>query len=385
MKSKKTQIARHLRQQQTPAESTLWDILRNRNFENLKFRRQHPLKEYIVDFYCDELELIIALDGGYHSEKVQKYNDGQRDYHLNFLGYRVLRYKNAVVFNDIGKIYTDIKKIQSQTESHFKKTQINKANSKNKSESSPFSEGEGLGMRGSTIIDEPSQIKILSTKKLKPNQRDLLLGAGFSLVDYNAIEIEFLDFEIPSNIENAIFTSQNGVRSFLKQTNLLHPSRKGEGLGTKISRVFCVGQKTKVLLEENGLKVTKMNDYGSELADFIVKNRKNEVFYFFCGTKRRDEIPNTLKTSKIDFSEVKTYKTSLKPRKFDQKWDGILFFSPSGVESFVCQNNLKNTIAFCIGKTTATEAQKYTSNVVVANTTSVESVIAKAVKTLNSH
>ena len=225
-------------------------------------------------------------------------------------------------------------------------------------------------------------MRVLSTKKLQPNQRDLLLGAGFSVVDYNAIDIEVLDFEIPAKIKNAIFTSQNGVKAFLSQTSLHPSSREGEGPEVRIAKVFCVGQKTKALLEKNGLNVVKTTDYGADLADFITENYKNDSFHLFCGTKRRDEIPQALKNAEIDFFELKTYKTTLKPRKFDQKWDGILFFSPSGVESFSSQNNLKNTIAFCIGTTTAAAAKKHTSTVVIANSTSIESVIAKAVKTL---
>nr|MBX2828949.1 uroporphyrinogen-III synthase [Flavobacteriaceae bacterium] len=68
--------------------------------------------------------------------------------------------------------------------------------------------------------------------------------------------------------------------------------------------------------------------------------------------------------------------------KFDQKWDGILFFSPSGIKSFLSENTMGNAIAICIGETTASEAKKYTRNVIVANATRIESVIAKAVKTL---
>ena len=101
--------ARANRQEQTEAEAMLWQLLRNRNFENLKFRRQHPLKEYIVDFFCHELQLIIELDGGYHQQAEQKEKDQLRDLHLKALGYKVLRYPNEVlhsrkeqiIFNDI--------------------------------------------------------------------------------------------------------------------------------------------------------------------------------------------------------------------------------------------------------------------------------------------
>lgn len=220
-------------------------------------------------------------------------------------------------------------------------------------------------------------MKILSTKKLKPNQRDLLLGSGFKVVDYDAIGIEFLDFKMPSELKNIIFTSQNGVKSLVHNSEFAPSQWERAGV-----RVFCVGPKTQTLLEQNGLKVTKTAQNSAELGDFITKNYKTESFYFFCGTIRRDEIPTILKSAKIDVIEVKTYKTTLKPKKFDRKWNGILFFSPSGVESFITENKMNNSIAFCIGTATATEAQKHTSNVVIANSTSVESVLAKTVKTL---
>ena len=384
MKDYKIQLARHLRQEQTSAEAALWDVLRNRNFQNLKFRRQHPLKGYIVDFYCDELELVIELDGGYHNTKEQKSKDENRDFHLSFLGHRVLRYQNDIVFNNLESVYKDIKLKQTQTAEHFEKAQIKKKNSKIDSKTSPFSAGEGLGMR---------EITILSTKKLKPNQRDLLLGQGFSMVDYNAIAIEYLDFKMPKKTENIIFTSQNGVKGFLNKSqsapfSVGSPYSYREGM-----RVFCVGQKTKALLEENGLKVTKTAQNSVKLGEFIINNHKNDQFHYFCGSERRDELPDILNTSEISLFEVKTYKTTLKQKKFNQKWDGILFFSPSGVESYFSVNKEElqaipqqvqngSPLFICIGETTANEVRKYFKNVVIANSTSVESVIAKTVKLL---
>lgn len=213
---------------------------------------------------------------------------------------------------------------------------------------------------------------VLSTKKLKENQRSLLLNAAISLVEYNAIKIEFVPFKVPSNIENAIFTSQNAVKA-------IQDSR------TKIQDCFCVGKKTKLLLQESGLNVIKMTEYASELADYLVKNHKNDSFHFFCGNIRSDEIPSKLKENNITFEEIEVYKTTLNPKKFERQFDAVLFFSPSGVRSF-CEerSNLTDNKAIfvCIGTTTASEAKKYTENVVVSNTTTAESVIAKAVKTL---
>jgi uroporphyrinogen-III synthase len=218
-------------------------------------------------------------------------------------------------------------------------------------------------------------MRILSTKKLLTNQKELILNAGASFIEYDAIAIKYLKFEVPKAIKNAVFTSQNGVKSFLDCQ--LEPSRR-----IKIQDCFCVGDKTKLLLEENGIKVTKIAKNSTELGQYIAKNYKKEPFYYFCGSMRRDELPEILKASENELFEVKTYKTTLNLNKFDQKWDGILFFSPSGVESFSIRNKMDTSVAFCIGETTASEAKKYTKNVVVSNSTSVESVIAKAVNVL---
>ena len=121
-----------------------------------------------------------------------------------------------------------------------------------------------------------------------------------------------------------------------------------------IKNCFCVGHKTKFILEKNGLKVIEIGQNATELAQKIAKNYKNCVFYYFCGTIRREELPKALKSEKISLFEVKTYKTALKTKKFDQNWDGILFFSPSGVASYISENkDQRNTHAFCIGQTTA--------------------------------
>ena len=214
---------------------------------------------------------------------------------------------------------------------------------------------------------------ILSTKKLSTVQKDQLLQEGVCVVDYDAIAITFLDFEAPEVIDNAIFTSQQAVRSFLE---------KSQGV-LSIKNCFCVGAKTTFLLEENGLKVIEIGQNATELAQNIAKNYKNCVFYYFCGTIRREELPKALKSEKISLFEVKTYKTVLKTKKFDQNWDGILFFSPSGVASYISENKpKKNSCAVCIGLTTATSAKKHFKSVVIAPTSTIESVLEKTIEAL---
>lgn len=88
-------IARSLRANQTDAERRLWTLLRARQMNELKFRRQHPIGPYIVDFYCAEHRLVIELDGGQHAENRLK--DEARTRWLNAQGYRVLRFWNHEV------------------------------------------------------------------------------------------------------------------------------------------------------------------------------------------------------------------------------------------------------------------------------------------------
>ena len=82
--------ARTLRKVSPDAELRFWRLLRNRHFGGLKFRRQHPLAGYIVDFVCLEKGLVIELDGGQHADQVEY--DAERTYKLQGAGFRVIRF-----------------------------------------------------------------------------------------------------------------------------------------------------------------------------------------------------------------------------------------------------------------------------------------------------
>ncbi|KAF1708610.1 endonuclease domain-containing protein [Pseudoxanthomonas sacheonensis] len=87
----KTRFARHLRRHMTDAESSLWHHLRNRTLMGCKFRRQHPIGPYIVDFACVERKLVIELDGSQHADSA---SDSARTSWIQANGYRVLRFWN---------------------------------------------------------------------------------------------------------------------------------------------------------------------------------------------------------------------------------------------------------------------------------------------------
>ena len=102
------EYGRELRQSSTEAEKILWEELRNRKLNGLKFRRQHPLDKFIADFYCNEKKIVIELDGGVHDEKEVKEYDANRTYMLGELQITVMRFRNEEVLNDFKTVLKKI-------------------------------------------------------------------------------------------------------------------------------------------------------------------------------------------------------------------------------------------------------------------------------------
>ncbi|HNP31837.1 MAG TPA: uroporphyrinogen-III synthase [Flavobacterium sp.] len=216
-----------------------------------------------------------------------------------------------------------------------------------------------------------NQIRILSTKKLSERQKQQMLNVGFSVFDEDFISIQSKNFDIEKINDCLIFTSQNAVESVLR-------NKKINELKTK--KCFCVGEKTKELLEENDFEVLVNPEYAAELASIICNNYPKTSFTFFCGNVRRDVLPDALRLMEIKLDEIEVYETVLTTHKIDFPLDGILFFSPSGVESYLKENKIEDENCFCIGNTTA-EALKYvTPNRIIANQPNIESVIMKCIE-----
>jgi very-short-patch-repair endonuclease len=101
--------ARALRKSETEAEAVLWEAIRSRKLNGVKFRRQHPFFKYILDFYCHEHQLAIEVDGGIHLKAEIMLNDQERESDLKELGLRVLRFTNEQVLNDLDFVLRIIK------------------------------------------------------------------------------------------------------------------------------------------------------------------------------------------------------------------------------------------------------------------------------------
>ncbi|MCZ6588553.1 MAG: DUF559 domain-containing protein [Alphaproteobacteria bacterium] len=99
--------ARKLRRETTEAEALLWKHIRDRKLAGIKFRRQHPIGRYIADFCCVEEKLIVELDGGQHADDSDQ--DEQRTQYIEKYGYRIVRYWNSEVLNNIDSVLADIR------------------------------------------------------------------------------------------------------------------------------------------------------------------------------------------------------------------------------------------------------------------------------------
>jgi very-short-patch-repair endonuclease len=98
--------AKQLRRNLTPAEQKLWDALRGGKLAGLKFRRQHPVGNFILDFYCAAHKLVVEVDGGIHETQIEY--DATRTSELEGYGYTIVRFTNEVVLHQIETVLAEI-------------------------------------------------------------------------------------------------------------------------------------------------------------------------------------------------------------------------------------------------------------------------------------
>lgn len=104
---------KHLRKKLTPAEAALWSLLKSKQLNGRKFRRQHSVDKYISDFYCPSERIAIELDGEHHFTDEGLRYDEERTNYLNALKIQVLRFENEEIFQSPEQVFVEIKK-------HFK-------------------------------------------------------------------------------------------------------------------------------------------------------------------------------------------------------------------------------------------------------------------------
>lgn len=136
--------ARENRRNPTESESLVWNELKNNNL-GVKFRRQHAIEEYIVDFVCIPLNLVIEIDGEIHNSPEAKEFDQIREDYLSYEGFRILRFTNDEVLHNLKKVVQEIKEVVEEI----------KATSEYFNANSPLSSGEGSGVRSLLDLHRP--------------------------------------------------------------------------------------------------------------------------------------------------------------------------------------------------------------------------------------
>ncbi|CAA0179384.1 hydroxymethylbilane synthase [Tenacibaculum maritimum] len=211
------------------------------------------------------------------------------------------------------------------------------------------------------------EFAIYSTKKLSEMQKKLL-PISVNIEDSDFIKTRFNRIApkiVKNEIRHIIITSKNGVEA------ILHNFSPEE---LQFKNIYCVGRRTKKLIEQKIGKVAHSERNAEKLAAYLSDKIKGEEVTYFCSNLRLETLPKVLAENNIVVNEVEVYKTMYSPVQVAEKVNGILFYSPSTVASYI-EKNKANKIAFCIGESTAKEARKYFENVQVANVPTVESVI----------
>lgn len=210
-------------------------------------------------------------------------------------------------------------------------------------------------------------MKILFTKPIRKEKIDEKLGtvSGLSFGFVKVIGTEIITtkaFGLENN--SLIFTSANGVKAFFSNGFL-----PNENFATPKSynKIYVVGSQTKKELRKNGFGAYKLCKNAHELSEFITSNSANEKFLHFCGDLALDVLDDQLPLQNIRYIKIPVYHTQLLYPKIDEKYQAIVFFSPSGVRSFAKFNRLGDAKIFSIGKTTTTELEKVTDNKIITS------------------
>ncbi len=226
-----------------------------------------------------------------------------------------------------------------------------------------------------------NKITILSTRPLNESLIEEAGEEGVHIEVLPFIETEAIkSVELQQEIELAlqetttvVFTSMNAVEAVADFIIDEQPDWV----------VYCMGNTTQLLVKkyfgEHSIAGTASN--AAALADLIVEEAQTDTVTFFCGDQRRDELPDILQANDIEVNEIQVYHTIPVSHKIDKLYNGILFFSPSAVESFFMKNRLTDhTILFAIGNTTANNIRKHTANpVIISDEPGKESMVEKAI------
>jgi uroporphyrinogen-III synthase len=208
----------------------------------------------------------------------------------------------------------------------------------------------------SILSTRPLETALLEAAKAKDIHIDII-----SFIDTTPLLTTGIRDEIgkitkqPASI---VFTSMNAVSTVAAYINGQKPDWD----------IFCIGNTTRQLAAKHfgEQAIRAVGNNANDLADKMITNKTIKQVVFFCGDQRRAELPGKLRQHGVTVQEVIVYHTINTPHKIDKAYDGILFFSPSAVQSFFYANAVSpTTILFAIGQTTADALKTFTDNPII--------------------
>ena len=234
---------------------------------------------------------------------------------------------------------------------------------------------------------QQNKISILSTRPINEQLIKNAAKRNITIDIHSFIKTEAIDdIEVYNEIETTstqtatiVFTSMNAVNAVAARLHAYKPEWK----------IYCTGNTTKKLVSEyfgDDLIAGTAKD-AIELAEKIIDAGVADEVTFFCGDKRRNELPDLLSQHNIKVNEIEVYTTTILPHTIEKDYDGILFFSPSAVEGFFKTNTVNTkTILFAIGDTTADALKKFSSNkITVSDKPDKENLIEKVINYFNTN
>lgn len=226
-----------------------------------------------------------------------------------------------------------------------------------------------------------NKITILSTRPLAASIIEDAAMQGVAIDIQSFIETEAIQsVEVQQEIEHAllqstavVFTSMNAVEAVAEYIDEEKPDWT----------IYCMGQTTQQLVKKyfGEERIGGTGDNAADLAELVAEEAYTEDVIFFCGDQRRDELPDLLRNNDMEVTEVIVYHTIATPHVINKNYNGILFFSPSAVNSFFSVNKTPGTATlFAIGNTTAAAIKKYSNgNIITAEKPGKDSLVEKAI------
>lgn len=305
--------------------------------------------------------VLLSLDG---QEKIEV-NKSAKLSEAHMLGHDCAQ--DVIV--DGGKAILDMVAIQTTKERKRRKpvpaNKDVKTRAKTGAKKSPLPSGASVQTQKKSAPSPTDLISLVSTQKLADEHLAMLRKR------YRVENLDFIQTVYSTIPPEAVRTDSMIIASTASVDSLLASFPR---LNLRFKNIYCVGEKTRRLVEERLGRVLYTADTPRELAIYLCQNMSGRAITYFCSTLRRDDLPDLLAKHNIKVTEVPAYEMRNASHEIKRSVDGVLFFNPAGVRSYI-QNNSTEVPVFCMGEITAVEANKHFENVQSTKLASTEHML----------